>query len=154
MTLLLICLLAAFVDAKAAESKDAPNSTNSVIAASGDAAEMEREFKELSLRDDAAQSEVDKWTDATPELMAKLTAVSQTIGQAQLAAFGAPRAGVIVAGFEVEHLHIHVFPAYGLENFSFAAVDNNPDPALMDANAEKLRVALREAGHGEFVPES
>lgn len=100
------------------------------------------------------RQEVDKWTDATPELMAKLTAVSQTIGQAQLAAFGAPRAGVIVAGFEVEHLHIHVFPAYGLENFSFAAVDNNPDPALMDANAEKLRVALREAGHGEFVPES
>lgn len=100
------------------------------------------------------RQEVDKWTDATPELMAKLTAVSQTIGQAQLAAFGAPRAGVIVAGFEVEHLHIHVFPAYGLENFSFAAVDNNPDPALMDANAEKLRVALRDAGHGEFVPEN
>ncbi|WP_449373393.1 HIT family protein [Arthrobacter psychrolactophilus] len=100
------------------------------------------------------RQEVDKWTDAAPELMAKLTAVSQTIGQAQLAAFGAPRAGVIVAGFEVEHLHIHVFPAYGLENFSFAAVDNNPDPAVMDANAEKLRVALREAGHGEFVPES
>ncbi|PYI39723.1 diadenosine tetraphosphate hydrolase [Arthrobacter psychrolactophilus] len=100
------------------------------------------------------RQEVDKWTDATPELMAKLTAVSQTIGQAQLAAFGAPRAGVIVAGFEVEHLHIHVFPAYGLENFSFAAVDNNPDPAIMDANAEKLRVALRDAGHGEFVPGS
>ena len=100
------------------------------------------------------RQEVDKWTDATPELMAKLTAVSQTIGQAQLAAFGAPRAGVIVAGFEVEHLHIHVFPAYGLENFSFAAVDNNPDPAIMDVNAEKLRVALRDAGHGEFVPES
>ena len=97
--------------------------------------------------------EVGKWTDADPRLMAKLMAVSQTVGQAQLAAFGAPRAGVIVAGFEVEHLHIHVFPAYGLENFSFATVDNNPDPAVLEANAEKLRLALREAGHGEFVPE-
>ncbi|SED92012.1 histidine triad (HIT) family protein [Arthrobacter alpinus] len=100
------------------------------------------------------RQEVDKWTDASPDLMAKLMSVSQSIGQAQLAAFGAPRSGVIVAGFEVEHLHIHVFPAYGLENFSFAAVDNNPDPAVLDANAEKLRLALREAGHGEFVPEA
>lgn len=98
--------------------------------------------------------EVDKWTDAAPELLTKLMSVAQLIGQAQVAAFGAPRAGVIVAGFEVEHLHIHVFPAYGLENFDFAAVNNSPDPAVMDASAEKLRVALREAGHGEFVPAS
>lgn len=98
--------------------------------------------------------EVDKWTDASPELVAKLMGVAQTIGQAQVAAFGAPRAGVIIAGFEVEHLHIHVFPAYGLDNFSFAAVDNNPDPLVMDASAEKLRTALRSAGHGEFVPAS
>lgn len=98
--------------------------------------------------------EVDKWTDASPELVAKLMGVAQTIGQAQVAAFGAPRAGVIIAGFEVEHLHIHVFPAYGLDNFSFAAVDNNPDPLVMDDSAEKLRTALRSAGHGEFVPAS
>lgn len=98
--------------------------------------------------------EVDKWTDAAPELVAHLTGVSQKIGQAQVAAFGAPRAGMIIAGFEVEHLHVHVFPAYGLENFDFKAVDNNPDPAVLDANAEKLRGALRDAGHGEFVPEA
>lgn len=98
--------------------------------------------------------EVDKWTDAAPELVTKLMAVAQTIGQAQLAAFGAPRAGLTIAGFEVEHLHVHVFPAYGMENFDFGTVDNNPDPAAMDANAEKLRAALRAAGHGEFVPEA
>ncbi len=96
--------------------------------------------------------EVDKWTDAAPELVTKLMALAQTIGQAQVAAFGAPRAGLTIAGFEVEHLHVHVFPAYGMENFDFGTVDNNPDPAVMDASAEKLRVALREAGHGEFVP--
>lgn len=96
--------------------------------------------------------EVDKWTDAAPQLVTKLMSVAQIIGQAQVAAFGAPRAGLTIAGFEVEHLHVHVFPAYGLENFDFGTVNNNPDPAVMDANAEKLRVALREAGHGEFVP--
>ncbi|ALE06595.1 diadenosine tetraphosphate hydrolase [Arthrobacter sp. ERGS1:01] len=98
--------------------------------------------------------EVDKWTDAEPELVTKLMAVAQTIGQAQVAAFGAPRAGLTIAGFEVEHLHVHVFPAYTLENFDFGTVDNHPDPAVLDANAEKIRTALRAAGHGEFVPEA
>lgn len=96
--------------------------------------------------------EVDKWTDAAPELVAKLMAVAQTIGQGQVAAFAAPRAGLTIAGFEVEHLHVHVFPAYGMENFDFSTVDSHPDPAAMDTNAEKLREALRAAGHGEFVP--
>jgi len=98
--------------------------------------------------------EVDKWTDAAPELVTKLMAVAQTIGQAQVAAFDAPRAGLTIAGFEVEHLHVHVFPAYTLENFDFGTVDSNPDPAVLDANAEKIRTALRAAGHGEFVPEA
>lgn len=48
--------------------------------------------------------EVDKWTDAAPELVTKLMAVAQTIGQAQVSVFGAPRAGLTIAGFEVEHL--------------------------------------------------
>ncbi|MFC8303102.1 HIT family protein [Specibacter sp. NPDC057265] len=97
--------------------------------------------------------EVDKWTDAPPELLAKLATVAQSIGQAQLEAFGAPRAGVMLAGFEVEHLHIHVFPAFGLGNFSFDAVDNHPEPDVLDDNARRLRAALRRAGHGQFVPQ-
>lgn len=96
--------------------------------------------------------EVDKWTDAAPELLQHLMGVAQTIGQAQVSAFDAPRAGLTIAGFEVEHLHIHVFPAFGLENFDFGTVDPAPNPATMDANAQKLRAALRAAGHGAFVP--
>lgn len=100
------------------------------------------------------RQEIDKWTDATPELMAHLTGVAQIIGVAQVSAFNAPRAGLIIAGFEVDHLHVHVFPAYSLEDFDFRAVDNNPQPDVMDSSAEKLREALRSAGHNEFVPES
>lgn len=100
------------------------------------------------------RQEVDKWTDAEPELVTKLMSVAQTIGQAQVAAFGAPRAGLTIAGFEVEHLHVHVFPAFGMENFDFGTVHNNPDPAGMDANAERLRAALRDAGHGHYVPDA
>ena len=98
--------------------------------------------------------EVDKWTDAAPELLAKLMTVAQRIGQAQISVFGSPRAGVTIAGFEVEHVHVHVFPAYGMENFDFGTVNDQPDPAAMDRFAEKLREALRSAGHEEFVPAS
>ena len=41
-----------------------------------------------------------------------------------------------------------------MADFDFGHVDHNPDPDKLDANAERLREALREAGHGEFVPEA
>ncbi len=99
------------------------------------------------------REEIDRWTDAPAALMARLTSVAQTIGKAQVQAFEVERAGLVIAGFEVEHLHLHVFPAHSMADFDFSRVDNSPDPAVMDLSAQKLRAALREAGHGEFVPE-
>ncbi|WP_104160567.1 HIT family protein [Arthrobacter sp. ZGTC212] len=98
--------------------------------------------------------EVDKWTDVPADLVQKLTAVAQVIGQAQVAAFGSERAGLSIAGFEIDHLHLHVWPANSLQDFDFSRAESNPDPERMDANAQKLRGALRAAGHGEFVPEA
>ncbi|ABY23146.1 adenosine 5'-monophosphoramidase [Renibacterium salmoninarum ATCC 33209] len=100
------------------------------------------------------RQEVDRWTDADPELMRKLTDVAQIIGKAQVETFASARAGLTIAGFEVEHLHLHVWPVNEMADFNFSQVDNNPDPARLDANAEKLRAVLQAAGHQEFVPES
>ncbi|CEA08591.1 HIT-like protein [Arthrobacter saudimassiliensis] len=97
--------------------------------------------------------EVDKWTDAPADLMQKLTGVAQVIGAAQVAAFGSERAGLTIAGFEVDHLHLHVWPANSLADFDFSRAEQDPDPERMEANAQKLRQALRDAGHGQFVPE-
>ena len=69
-------------------------------------------------------------------------------------AFGSERAGLSIAGFEIDHLHLHVWPTNSLQDFDFSRAESNPDPDLMDANAEKLRQALRDAGHGQFVPEA
>jgi diadenosine tetraphosphate (Ap4A) HIT family hydrolase len=98
------------------------------------------------------REEVDRWTDATPELMTKLTLVAQTIGQAQVEAFGAPRAGMIIAGFEIDHLHLHVWPSRSEAEYDFKRAQQNPDPAVLDAAAERIREALRAAGHAEHVP--
>ncbi|APT91327.1 HIT family hydrolase [Corynebacterium sphenisci DSM 44792] len=86
--------------------------------------------------------EVDRWTDAAPALWARLNEVAQMVGRAVIEAFGSPRAGYLIAGFEVPHAHIHVFPAADMSGYSLDAVIRDPDPAEMDAAAERLRAAL------------
>jgi diadenosine tetraphosphate (Ap4A) HIT family hydrolase len=54
----------------------------------------------------------------------------------------APRAGLLIAGFEVPHLHVHVFPAWGLETFSLDNAEKNVDPDELTANATRLRRRL------------
>jgi len=98
--------------------------------------------------------EVDLWTDAPAEVLGRVTAVAQTIGKALVGEFGASRAGLLVAGYEVDHLHVHVWPSNSMADYDFGSADQNPDPSQLEANAERIRTALREAGHGEFVPES
>ncbi len=98
--------------------------------------------------------EFDKWTEAPAELMTHLIDVAGKIGRAQVRAFGSERAGLMIAGFEVPHLHVHVWPTNSLADFDLSRADNDPDPATMDANATKLRAALREDGHGDLVPEA
>ncbi|VXB07544.1 Diadenosine tetraphosphate hydrolase [Arthrobacter sp. 9V] len=99
------------------------------------------------------REEVDSWTQASPELLAKVMDVAQRIGKVQESLFNAKRVGVLMEGFEVDHLHVHVWPAYSTADFELHNVDHNPDPAIMDATAVKLRAALRDAGHGDAVPE-
>ncbi|MET3175587.1 UNVERIFIED_ORG: diadenosine tetraphosphate (Ap4A) HIT family hydrolase [Arthrobacter sp. UYCu721] len=96
--------------------------------------------------------EVDRWTDAPPETLAKVMEVARRIGAVQLNVFPAERAGLIVAGYEINHLHVHVWPSRTMADFDFASADQNPDPAVLDASAEKLRAGLRAAGYAEFVP--
>lgn len=96
--------------------------------------------------------EVDRWTDASPETLAQVMEVARKIGAVQVAAFGSPRAGLLVAGYEVNHLHVHVWPSHSMADYDFASVDQHPDPVVLDANAEKLRQGLRDAGYGNAVP--
>lgn len=88
--------------------------------------------------------EVDKWTDIEPELWAKLNRVAQEIGQAIIEVFGSERAGYLIAGFEVPHAHIHVFPADDMSGYdlSRAIPADQTDQQKMDEAAEKLTQAL------------
>jgi diadenosine tetraphosphate (Ap4A) HIT family hydrolase len=98
--------------------------------------------------------EVDHWVDLEPPLWTRVAAVSHVIGRALDAAFDSPRIGQIIAGFEVPHVHVHVLPAYGLDDIGFANADPAPDPAVLDDAAARIRAALRELGHGVDVPDA
>jgi diadenosine tetraphosphate (Ap4A) HIT family hydrolase len=90
------------------------------------------------------RQEVDQWTDADGPLLHHCLDVARRIGNAAKQAFGAPRAGVVIAGLEVPHLHIHVFPAWSLDDFSFAQAKPASDDELEQA-ATRLRAALAAA---------
>ena len=82
----------------------------------------------------------DAWTDAPSDVAAHLMTVARTIGLAQKAAFGVPRAGLAIAGFEVPHTHIHVFGANGMDEITAP-----PMPSLDDAAMDDLAARLAEA---------
>jgi histidine triad (HIT) family protein len=88
------------------------------------------------------REEVDNWQDLEPAVLDRVMHVAQRIGKAVCAAFGATRAGVIIAGLEVPHLHVHVFPAFNLTDFGFANVDRNPSPESLDEAQAKIIAAL------------
>jgi diadenosine tetraphosphate (Ap4A) HIT family hydrolase len=98
------------------------------------------------------REEVDQWVDAAPDLLAHLTGVAHAVGAAVQAVWAPPRVGLLVAGFEVPHLHLHVFPAADMSAFDFANAAATVVAAEQDAHAEALRSALRAAGHGASVP--
>ena len=90
------------------------------------------------------RAQVDRWEGIDPALWGHLSAVAQRIGQAVRTAFGSDRVGVVVAGFEVPHVHVHVFPADGMDDFDFAHARPRSDEQMDDA-ATRLRAALGDA---------
>lgn len=100
------------------------------------------------------REEVDHWLDAPDELLQRIMSVAKIIGEAQQEVFGSARVGLMVMGFEVPHLHVHVWPVNSEKDFDLRNIDHNPDPAEMDDAAGKIREALRAAGHAGQVPEA
>ncbi|MGE2732600.1 HIT family protein [Mycolicibacterium vaccae] len=90
------------------------------------------------------REEIDNWQDIEPPKFARVMEVAQLIGKAVCKAFDTERSGVIIAGLEVPHLHVHVFPARDLADFGFANVDQNPSAESLDEAQTKIKAALAE----------
>lgn len=97
--------------------------------------------------------EVAHWVDLEPDLLGKVMQVAQKIARVQEKEFDARRIGVLMEGYEIPHVHVHIWPTHSPADFNVHNIDSNPDPEKLDENAERLRAALRSAGFGENVPD-
>lgn len=93
------------------------------------------------------RQEVDHWLDLDAALLAHLVETAQAVGRAQMAGFDPERIGLMLAGLEVPHCHLHVVPIRGLHDLDFANQDPDPEPRMMDAAAETIRRELRKLGY-------
>jgi diadenosine tetraphosphate (Ap4A) HIT family hydrolase len=85
--------------------------------------------------------EVDHWLDLDDDTVAHLNVVAKKIGRAQVEAFGAPRVGLIIAGLEVPHTHLHVVPMRSMADLDFRNASEATPEQLAEVAAE-LRAAL------------
>jgi histidine triad (HIT) family protein len=83
--------------------------------------------------------EIDHWVDMPADLAAHVFGVAHRVGRAQLAAFGCDRVGVIVAGYEVPHTHVHVVPTRHMGQLNFANAAPSADAAELESAAQAIR---------------
>ena len=88
------------------------------------------------------REETDEWTDLDADTAAHLMRVAHRVGQAQKASVSARRIGMLIAGFEVPHVHVHVVPNDGMYHLDFSQADTSPDQADLDEVADLLRAHL------------
>ncbi len=87
--------------------------------------------------------EIDQWTDLPTDVATHLMSVAQHIGIAQKELLAPERIGLMIAGFEVPHVHIHVVPINTMRSLDFANADPNPDQDELDRLHQQLGAALQ-----------
>jgi histidine triad (HIT) family protein len=87
--------------------------------------------------------EVDHWLDLDATGLAHLFGVSKVIGQALQAEFKPTKVGLMIAGLEVRHLHIHLVPIDAVHDLDFSKQDPNATAQDLDRAAERIREGLR-----------
>ncbi len=98
------------------------------------------------------RDEIDEWSDLPVGLAGHLMQVAHAVSRAQREVFPCARVGLIIAGFEVPHAHIHVVPMDSMSNLDFGNADPAARPDDLDQVTVELRRALVEQGHGAVVP--
>ena len=88
------------------------------------------------------RAEIDHWLDLPPDLLDSLMRSSQHVGAGIQRAFRPTKVGMMLAGLEVPHVHVHLVPIATVRDMDFANADRAPDPAALDDAAERIRAAL------------
>lgn len=92
------------------------------------------------------REEIDHWLDCPGALRDHLFEVAQTVGTAIQDGFAPTRVGLLIAGLEVPHLHLHVVPIDGVRDLDFANAAASVDREELEEAAKTIRRPLRARG--------
>jgi len=87
--------------------------------------------------------EIDEWVDLPTATSSHLMLVAKRIGLAQKQLYNCTRVGMIVAGFEIPHCHLHVIPANTMSDLAFEHAAAHVDPEQLSEQAEILASVLK-----------
>lgn len=88
------------------------------------------------------RAEVDHWIELDEDVATHLMVVARRIGRAVQAAFAPSRVGLMIAGFEVPHTHVHVVPMTGMADLDFANAAASVERDDLQAAADAITAAL------------
>ena len=92
------------------------------------------------------RDEVDHWLDCPSELRDHLMEVARVIGVALSDVYHPEKVGLMIAGLEVPHLHLHLVPIDSVHDLDFSNAASNVDGEHLESQAEAIRTALTAMG--------
>ena len=88
------------------------------------------------------RTEVEHWIDLDAAAWGHLTTVSQRIGTALEHAYRPAKVGLMLAGLEVPHVHVHLVPIWNVHDLDFANAEANPSEEALDEAQRTVGQAL------------
>lgn len=90
--------------------------------------------------------ETDHWLDCPADLRDHLMAVASEIGRAIQDVYRPAKVGLMIAGLEVPHLHIHLVPIDGVGDLDFANAASSVEKRDLESAASSIREELTRKG--------
>jgi histidine triad (HIT) family protein len=87
------------------------------------------------------KQETNHWFDVPEQQFLALQKISQKIGKAIKKATGCDRVLTSAIGFEVQHYHLHLIPAWSMADLNFGKAQRRTEVEMKDIEA-KIKAAL------------
>lgn len=88
------------------------------------------------------RKEVDHWSDLDGATALHLMEVAHRLAGVLRGTFPCERVGIMIAGFEVPHCHVHVIPTRSMRDMDFANAAKTVDHSQLADYAQRIRAAL------------
>jgi len=92
------------------------------------------------------RSEIDEWTDVNPAEITHVLDVAHKIGRALKVSHPCVRVGLVIAGYEINHCHIHVIPTDSMDDLDFKNAAASISRDELEINAALIRSAMSTVG--------